>query len=168
MNDSLSEQYASSLLYGGNGPYVEALYEQYLRDPGSVAPEWRTYFDRVRGTANDTAHGPILDSLRERARLGVASGSDQRHKANAKQGAVSRLIQVYANRGHLIARLDPLGLTKRPVPKVLELEYFGLSAADRGTLADRAMPYARNRFSREKLGEAIIEVYEGVLAEARA
>lgn len=45
---------------------------------------------------------------------------------------------------------------------------LGLSAADRGALADRAMPYARNRFSREKLGEAIIDVYEGVLAEARA
>jgi 2-oxoglutarate dehydrogenase E1 component len=130
MNDSLSEQYASSLLYAGNGPYVEALYEQYLRDPSSVAPEWRSYFDRVRGTASDTAHGPIIESLREQARLGSARGSDQLHEANAKQGAVSRLIQVYANRGHLIARLDPLGLTQRPVPKVLELEYFGLSDAD--------------------------------------
>jgi glycosyltransferase involved in cell wall biosynthesis len=44
---------------------------------------------------------------------------------------------------------------------------LGLSAAERGELADRAMPHARNRFSRERLGEAIIEVYEDVLAEAR-
>jgi 2-oxoglutarate dehydrogenase E1 component len=130
MNDSLSEQYASSLLYGGNGPYVEALYEQYLREPGAVAPEWRSYFDRLRGDANDTAHGPIVESLRERAQLGIARDLNQQHVASAKQGAVSRLIQVYANRGHLIARLDPLGLARRAVPKVLELEYFGLSAAD--------------------------------------
>ena len=131
MNDSLSEQYASSLLYGGNGPYVEALYEQYLREPGSVAPEWRAYFDRIRGSsAGETAHGPVIEALRERARLGAASGREQLHEANAKQGAVSRLIQVYANRGHLIARLDPLGLIQRPVPKVLELDYFGLSTAD--------------------------------------
>ena len=34
----------------------------------------------------------------------------RRGAAGAKQGAVSRLIQVYANRGHLIASLDPLGL----------------------------------------------------------
>jgi 2-oxoglutarate dehydrogenase E1 component len=130
MNDSLSEQYASSLLYGGNGPYVEALYEQYLREPGAVAPEWRSYFDRLRGDANDTAHGPVVESLRERAQLGIARDFNQQHVASAKQGAVSRLIQVYANRGHLIARLDPLGLARRAVPKVLELEYFGLSAAD--------------------------------------
>jgi 2-oxoglutarate dehydrogenase E1 component len=130
MNDSLSEQYASSLLYGGNGPYVEALYEQYLREPGAVAPEWRSYFDRLRGDANDTAHGPVVESLRERAQLGIARDLNQQHVASAKQGAVSRLIQVYANRGHLIARLDPLGLARRAVPKVLELEYFGLSAAD--------------------------------------
>jgi 2-oxoglutarate dehydrogenase E1 component len=50
--------------------------------------------------------------------------------ASAKQGAVSRLIQVYANRGHLIANLDPLGLQERAQPYVLNLEYFGLSEAD--------------------------------------
>ncbi len=114
MNDSLSERYASSLLYGGNGSYLEALYEQYLRDPGSVAPEWRTYFDRIRaGAGAETAHGPIIEALRQRARQGVATDRDQLHAATAKQGAVSRLIQMYANRGHLIANLDPLGLTER-------------------------------------------------------
>jgi glycosyltransferase involved in cell wall biosynthesis len=44
---------------------------------------------------------------------------------------------------------------------------LGLSAEERGALADRAMPHARDRFSRERLGEAIIELYEDVLAEAR-
>ncbi len=51
----------------------------------------------------------------------------------AKQGAVSRMIQIYANRGHLIARIDPLGLMQRPVPKVLGLDYFGLTEADLDT-----------------------------------
>ena len=51
----------------------------------------------------------------------------------AKQGAVSRLVQIYANRGHLIANLDPLGLQKRPRPRVLELGYFGLTEADLDT-----------------------------------
>ncbi|HSD74357.1 MAG TPA: 2-oxoglutarate dehydrogenase E1 component, partial [Steroidobacteraceae bacterium] len=132
MNDSLREQYASSLLYGGNAPYLEALYEQYLREPGSVAPEWRQYFDRVHGDAGaETPHGPVIESLRQRARSGAwADQRDELPAVSAKQGAVSRLIQVYANRGHLIAKLDPLGLMQRPVPKVLELEYFGLSSAD--------------------------------------
>ncbi len=46
---------------------------------------------------------------------------------------MSRLIQIYANRGHLIANLDPLGLQQRPKPHVLDLEYFGLSDADLDT-----------------------------------
>jgi 2-oxoglutarate dehydrogenase E1 component len=46
---------------------------------------------------------------------------------------VSRLIQIYANRGHLAANLDPLGLQQRAKPYVLDLEYFGLSDADLNT-----------------------------------
>jgi 2-oxoglutarate dehydrogenase E1 component len=51
----------------------------------------------------------------------------------AKQGAVSRLVQIYANRGHLVANLDPLGMQKRARPRVLELGYFGLNEADLDT-----------------------------------
>ena len=43
---------------------------------------------------------------------------------------MSRLIQVWINRGHLLASIDPLGLMTRPRPRVLDLEYFGLSPAD--------------------------------------
>ncbi len=46
---------------------------------------------------------------------------------------MSRLIQVYANRGHLIANLDPLGLQEHVTPYVLDLAYFGLSDADLDT-----------------------------------
>ena len=43
------------------------------------------------------------------------------------------MIQVYANRGHLVARIDPLGLMDRPMPSVLELGYFGLKDSDLDT-----------------------------------
>ncbi|MFW6060190.1 MAG: 2-oxoglutarate dehydrogenase E1 component [Phycisphaeraceae bacterium] len=33
----------------GNLPYVEALYAQYLRDPESVDPQWRQYFEQWSG-----------------------------------------------------------------------------------------------------------------------
>jgi 2-oxoglutarate dehydrogenase E1 component len=42
-------------------------------------------------------------------------------------------VQVYANRGHLVARIDPLGLMQQPTPRVLELGYFGLGDADLDT-----------------------------------
>ena len=38
MATSLRELLASTPLSGGNAPYVEALYEQFLADPQSVDP----------------------------------------------------------------------------------------------------------------------------------
>jgi len=37
----------NSYLFGGNAPFVEELYEQYLADPASVPGEWRAYFDKL-------------------------------------------------------------------------------------------------------------------------
>ncbi|MGH8243962.1 MAG: 2-oxoglutarate dehydrogenase E1 component, partial [Steroidobacteraceae bacterium] len=51
-----------------------------------------------------------------------------------KQSSVSRLIQFYANRGHLIADIDPLGLMQRPTPAVLDPSYVGLTDADMDTV----------------------------------
>jgi 2-oxoglutarate dehydrogenase E1 component len=37
------------------------------------------------------------------------------------------------NRGHLIAKVDPLGLMQRPKPKLMELGYMGLGDEDLDT-----------------------------------
>ncbi len=132
MSRPLNELYDSSPLFGANAPYVEALYEQFLNDPSSVSDVWREYFARVRaGSGTEVAHGPVKDAILARAaapRSPAALASDP--EGSQKQGAVSRLIQIYANRGHLIAAIDPLGMMHRPMPRVLELGYFGLSDAD--------------------------------------
>jgi len=123
-------------LFGGNAAFLDALYEQYLRDPASVEEKWRRYFDGLPGPKGaERPQGPIEAELAERATLrSASSGRQGRHGAedgvNAKQAAVSRLIQIWTNRGHLVAKLDPLGLTQRPRPPVLDLEYFGLGPAD--------------------------------------
>ena len=51
MATSLRELLASTPLSGGNAPYVEALYEQYLADPQSVEPHWRDFFSQIRANA---------------------------------------------------------------------------------------------------------------------
>ena len=123
---------STTLLYGGNAAFVEELYEQFLADPGSVDPAWRDYFSGIAAGARDVAHGPVRTRLAEASRRPAvaAPAAAPADEGAAKQGAVSRLIQVYANRGHLVANLDPLGLQSPPRPYVLELEYFGLSDAD--------------------------------------
>jgi 2-oxoglutarate dehydrogenase E1 component len=138
MSDSLRALLDSTPLGAGNAPYIESLYEQFLDDPNSVEPRWREYFESLAQGSRDTAHGPIREALAQRAKENriaptqaapVAAAAD----VSAKQGAVSRLIQVYANRGHLLADIDPLGLMRRPVPEVLELSHFGLTEADLDT-----------------------------------
>jgi len=123
-------------LFGGNADFLDSLYEQYLRNPGSVEPQWREYFERLApAVGSEPSHPAIRSAIAERARqapvaLAAADGQDSN---NAKQGAVSRLIQIWVNRGHLVAKLDPLGLLLRERPKVLTLEYFGLNEADLDT-----------------------------------
>jgi 2-oxoglutarate dehydrogenase E1 component len=119
-------------LYGGNAEFLDALYEQYLRDPGSVEERWRSYFAQMGGPSGERAHEPLREAIAGRAAAGRAPAPADT-AGNARQAAVSRLIQVWINRGHLIANIDPLGLMPRPHPRALDPEYFGLSSADLDT-----------------------------------
>jgi 2-oxoglutarate dehydrogenase E1 component len=136
MSDSLRALLDSTPLGAGNAAYIESLYEQYLADANSVEPKWRDYFASLGVAArNDAAHGPIREALAQRATRSVAQTGSERVAGKpsddaAKHGGVMRLVQVYANRGHLVANIDPLGLMQRPVPEVLELNHFGLTNAD--------------------------------------
>src|SRR5271170_6246972 len=135
MSQSLADQFATTALSGGNAAFIEELYEEFLRDPSSLDPKWRDYFKGLQGSGGEIPHGPIRERLLSRlntpARAAPRGG--QSDGASAKQGAVSRLIQVYMNRGHLVANLDPLGLQERAKPYVLDLQYFGLAEADLDT-----------------------------------
>jgi 2-oxoglutarate dehydrogenase E1 component len=126
----LAEQTASTALWGGNSTWVEDLYERFLA--GQPVPEdWHKYFSTLRVGRSEVPHGPIVRSLTERAsqpRVAVPQNEDA--AGGEKQAAVSRLIQIYTNRGHLIAKVDPLGLMQRAKPRVMQLDFMGLSAAD--------------------------------------
>src|SRR5579859_5639338 len=121
MSESLQAQTSTTPLSGGNAPYVETLYEQYLQDPASVAPAWQEYFRSLQAGARETARGPVEAELLARAhapRTSAATGGLDPMAAE-KQAAVIRLIGGYRSRGHLHAKLDPLGLT--PLPAVPDL-----------------------------------------------
>ncbi len=160
MSESLRALLETSALGADQAAYLESLYEQFLSDPGSVEPRWRDYFAGVRqGAAREVAHGPVREALALRARdtrTVVANASDPDGGLVAKQGAVSRLVQVYCNRGHLIADIDPLGLLKRPEPDVLKLGYFGLSEADMDSEFHTYVPFEpSSKSKRMKLREII-------------
>src|SRR3982751_4401493 len=102
MAPSLRELTASTPLSGGNAPYVEALYEQYLADPQSVDPRWREYFQKLRdGSAGEQIHSAVQAAIAQRAaKPRMAAGALPANDAAAKQGSVSRLVEIFAKRGH--------------------------------------------------------------------
>jgi 2-oxoglutarate dehydrogenase E1 component len=129
-NPELAQLTASTALWGGNSTWVEDLYERYLAGE-SVPEDWQKYFSTLALSRGDIPHGPIVRSLTERAQQPRTVAVQATSTAGEeKQAAVSRLIQIYTNRGHLIANVDPLGLLQRAKPRVMQLDYMGLSEAD--------------------------------------
>jgi 2-oxoglutarate dehydrogenase E1 component len=115
-------------LYAGNADFLDTLYEQYRRAPASVAERWRVLFDSFGAPLpGKIPSAPQAPGARAALSDPLAAVDGE---AGAKQAAVSRLIQIWTNRGHLLAKLDPLGLMQRPRPRVLELDYFGLTESD--------------------------------------
>ncbi len=129
--DNLLKQFAqSSQLAGGNASYIEDLYEQYLVSPDSVDPKWKSWFDGFKGReAGDVPHSAVIAHIAEAGR-NAASGAAAGGSGDERERNVGRLITAYRSRGHLGAKLDPLGLTPPVNPPDLSLPFHHLSDAD--------------------------------------
>jgi 2-oxoglutarate dehydrogenase E1 component len=135
-DQSLRTWWDSSPLAAGNAAYLEQLYQQFLEDPGSVAPAWRRYFDslpRLDGVVQEVDHAKIREEFRRlspaRAAAGAAAAAEMREAAH-KQVRVLQLINAYRFRAHQIARIDPLGMREPPALPELDPRYHGLTEAD--------------------------------------
>lgn len=129
----MDEKWASSELTGLNSTYLESLYESYLKDPTSVDPEMKAYFDKIADGHGDeeVCQGPIKEAFKNiTPQVGFSTGMATSSSDTGKLIAVMDLIYAYRYVGHLKADIDPLGLLKRPNVDDLTLEYHGLSQAD--------------------------------------
>src|SRR5688572_6041691 len=103
MSRSLRELYESSPFSSAQAPYVEEQFERYLSDPASVSQEWRAFFGPF-GSAGAQLRLPTASKAAEAPRqIKPPTTPAVSAPYGEKQSAVSRLIQFYANRGHLIA-----------------------------------------------------------------
>jgi 2-oxoglutarate dehydrogenase E1 component len=128
----------TSLLDGGNGAYLEALYESWLRDPDSVTENWRDYFSglpRVNGQESpDFIHSELRQEFSQlTGRLRghrIARLTGARLDQERKQVRVLQLINAYRFRGHQHARTDPLRRVDPERVPELDLGYYDLSEVD--------------------------------------
>lgn len=129
-----------SLLYGGNAPFLEELYQRFLKDPGAVSEEWRRYFAALhqdRAGPSDMDHAAIRDALAEQARhrrIPVGPETGNVAGAASKQVAVLQLINAYRFRGHQQAILDPLGVQEQNPIAELDPVFHCLTETDMDTV----------------------------------
>lgn len=112
-----------------NVGFVEELYDRYLSDPDSVAPEWRNFFadgGLAEVGAPNRVFGP---TVKAHSIFSPAARAAEVRTATALQDRIDQFIRAYRFRGHHIARLDPLG-QERPVPPELDPAFYGFTEAD--------------------------------------
>ena len=164
----------NTYLFGGNAPYVEEMYENYLANPGSVPDNWRDYFDALQhvpavdGTnAKDIPHLPVINAFAERAKQGVtqvvmATGADS--EMGRKRVATQQLIAAYRNVGQRWADLDPLKRTERPAIPELEPSFYGFTDADQETVFNISNTFfGKDSLPLRELINALRETYCGTL-----
>jgi 2-oxoglutarate dehydrogenase E1 component len=164
----------NTYLFGGNAPYVEEMYENYLANPGSVPDSWREYFDALQHVpavdgpnARDVPHMPVVNAFAERAKQGGtrvvnASGADS--ELGRKRTAVQQLIAAYRNVGARWADLDPLKRAERPAIPELEPSFYGFTDGDMETVFNTSNTFfGKDTMSLRELLNALRETYCGTI-----
>ena len=164
----------NTYLFGGNAPYVEEMYENYLANPGSVPDTWRDYFDALQhvpaadgSTSKDVAHLPVVNAFVDLAKKGVkrtvqATGADS--EMGRKRTAVQQLIAAYRNVGARWADLDPLKRVERDDIPELEPSFYGFNDADQETVFNISNTFfGKESMSLRDLMNALRETYCGTI-----
>lgn len=122
-----------SYITGSSPEFIENLYRDFVKDPGSVDPELRKFFEGF-----DFAVANAAIPTNGKAKQETAAVVEAVHKPAAVQAEsadllkelqVYRLITGYRNKAHLIATTNPIR-TRKDRGANLELSFFNLTEAD--------------------------------------
>lgn len=103
--------------------FIESLYKDFLTDPSLVDPDLRKFFEGFDFAVNGNY------SAGQAAPGSVDTGSIDW----MQEIKVNRLILGYRNKGHLVAKTNPIR-TRKDRGANLDLGFFGLSEADLNTV----------------------------------
>jgi 2-oxoglutarate dehydrogenase E1 component len=106
-----------SYLNNAEPEYIESLYEAYTKDPESIDPSWRKFFEGFQ----------LASRLNGQAQAAI-KGATAADKVE-KEALVWKLINGYRERAHLLSTTNPIKHRRDRHPH-LDLEDFGLSEAD--------------------------------------
>ena len=144
VENEMSEQLATSVLVGPQAQNLVQNYATFLTDPDAVEGPWRRFFEDLSSDA-----AALLDQKVDKPAAPVpgtagAPGTPGGTAGTAASGTASTasrsetldsiralmMIRAYRVRGHLQAKLDPLGLVAVQAHPELDPTSYGFSDAD--------------------------------------
>lgn len=142
----------TSFLNGSNAVFLEQLYASYIEDPQSVDTSWRNFFDSLGDEAQyvlkqavgaswspkpSLMETPVIQEVQKQGQVvrtltvSAPMAPSQDISAQLQDTArIAKLIRTYRARGHLAAKIDPLGLLQPTDSADLDLKTYGFSAQD--------------------------------------
>ncbi len=132
-----------TFLNSANAPYVAELYSKFRNDPESVDTTWKDFFNNL----NEDDYSVLKDFGGPEWKERPSSIIDKNYitkfiKSNANYNSEEfristldsiralRLIRAFRINGHLIADLDPLGISEREYPQELDYRSYGFDESD--------------------------------------
>lgn len=128
-----------SFLNAAHTEFFADLYEQYLQNPDSIEPSWRSFFQGFdfgmttynEENAIENPVAQIANFASENQDCSLVSEKLQ------KEFNVLKLIEAYRTRGHLFTRTNPVR-DRRTYSPSLDIENYGLAKSDLNTVFDAA------------------------------
>ena len=132
-----------TFLNSANAPYVAELYSKFRNDPESVDTTWKNFFNNL----NEDEYSVLKDFGGPKWKERPSNIIDKNYitkviKSNANYNSEEfristldsiralRLIRAFRINGHLIADLDPLGISEREYPQELDYKSYGFNESD--------------------------------------
>lgn len=114
-----------SYITNSHPAFIENLYRDYVQDPNSVDPELKKFFEGFDFAVSQGKSGPNGNGTAvQTGAVAPAEGIDWRKEVSAY-----RLILGYRNKGHLIAKTNPIRPRKDRGAN-LDLAFFGFTEED--------------------------------------
>ena len=146
MSSSKNLEYRkTSFLNKSNSAFIEEMYLRYLNDDPDLADSWKEYFQSIKDEMDiiiNDINGPSWKPAGNRININnvekIIETNGNAHQqssdkfnfqvvANSNKESISAvaLIRAYRLRGHLLAKLDPLGMMQTDYLDELHPEYYG-------------------------------------------
>jgi 2-oxoglutarate dehydrogenase E1 component len=137
----------TSFLTKSNSAFLEQMYLKYINKDLDLPSSWKNYFDDLGDELDlvvNEIKGPSWAPIKKQINIVEKKPKKEVHSNVSVRNLISEnnlqnnidsikaveLIRAYRLRGHLLAKLDPLGLKKTEYLEELHPEYYGFKKSD--------------------------------------